>query len=172
MSKNNPERVSGAMVSAEFFEALGVAPQLGRALAKGEDEAGRQRVVILSDQLWRKNFAAAPDIIGASLDLNGEPHAVVGVMPPAFRYPRRDTDAWTPLVIPPRMAQSRGSHGYWTVARLKPGVTLQQAREQLKMIAERLAGQYPDTNSGKSARVEPMQETLVKGLRPGLLILS
>jgi putative ABC transport system permease protein len=172
LSKASPERVSGAMVSAEFFEVLGVAPQLGRAIAKGEDEAGRQRVVVLSDQLWRKNFAAAPDVIGTSIELNSEPHTVIGVMPPAFRYPHRDTEIWTPLVIPPGMARSRGSHGFWTVARLKPGITFAQAREQLKTIAARLAGQYPDTNSEKSARVEPMQETLVKGLRPGLMILS
>jgi putative ABC transport system permease protein len=172
LSQNNPERVSGAMVSAEFFEVLGVAPQLGRSLTRGEDEAGRGRVVVLSDQLWRKSFAASPDVIGAKLELNGEPHTVIGVMPPSFRYPKRDTDVWGPLVIPPQMAQARGNHGYWTVARLKPGVGLQQAREQLKTIATRLAELYPNTNGGKSARVEPMQETLVKGLRPGLLLLS
>ena len=172
LSQNNPDRVSGAAVSAEFFEVLGVAPELGRTLTKGEDEFGRQHVVVLSDQLWRRSFAAAPNIIGASIDLNGKQHTVIGVMPPTFRYPQRDAELWTPLVIPPKMAQKRGAHGYWTVARLKPGVTLTQAREQLKTIAGHLAEQYRDTNSGHSAKVEPMQETLVKNLRPGLMVLS
>lgn len=71
LSKNSPEHVRGASVSAEFFEVLGVVPQLGRTIANGEDEAGRDRVVVLSDQRWRRNFAAAPDIIGTSIELNG-----------------------------------------------------------------------------------------------------
>ncbi|HEY2824468.1 MAG TPA: ADOP family duplicated permease, partial [Gemmatimonadales bacterium] len=167
-----PEHVSGAMVSPAFFGVLGVAPEIGRVVGPGEDVSGGERVVVVSDQLWRRRFGGANSVLGQRLDVNGVPATVIGVMPPTFRYPKRDTDVWAPLVIPPNMAASRGNHGYWTVARLKDGVTLAQARDEMRQIATRLAQEYPGPNEGHSARVEPMQETLVGRLKPGLIVLS
>src|SRR4030095_15521099 len=95
-----PERVSAASVSADFFEVLGVPAQSGRTFFEGEDQLGRQQVVVLSDQLWKRAFGADPKVIGQDLSLNAEKFTVVGIMPPAFRYPSRLTELWVPLVPP------------------------------------------------------------------------
>src|SRR6185437_155197 len=148
-----------------------VAPELGRTLAE-DDASGRAPVAVMSDAFWRRRFAGDRSIIGRTIDVNGKPTVVIGVMPPAFRYPNRDTDMWAPLVIPPDMANSRGAHGYWTVARMRSGVTLATARAQMRQIAARLAAAYPGPNDGHSTRVEAMQDTLVGALRRSLYILS
>jgi len=168
---SDPERVHGADVSAAFFGVLGVAPEVGRAVAN-DDVSGRAPVAVLSDALWRRRFGGDRGIIGRTIDVNGTATLVIGVMPPSFRYPSRDTDMWAPLVIPADMANSRGAHGYWTVARLRPGIALGTARAQMKQIAARLAAAYPGPNEGHSARVEPMQATLVGPLRRSLDVLS
>ena len=167
----DPERVHGADVSAAFFRVLGVAPEMGRALAD-DDITGHAQVAVIGDALWRSRFGADRSVVGRTVDVNGRATLIVGVMPPSFRYPNRDTDMWAPLIISPDMANSRGTHGYWTVARLRPGITLASARAQMKQIAARLAAAYPGPNEGHSARVEGMQETLVGGIERSLYVLS
>jgi putative ABC transport system permease protein len=170
-NQDSPERVAGATVTAEFFAVLGIAPRLGRTIRAGEDQAGNHRVVVLSDSLWRRNFAADEQIIGKSIALNGENFTVIGVMPPGFRYPSRQTELWTPLVPTPNQLQNRGSHFLSTVARLKPGVTVAQAQQQMTVIAERLEQQYPNEQTGRGVLVLQVHETMVRNVRPALLVL-
>src|SRR5215470_3568710 len=99
--QDSPERLQGATVSPNFFEVVGVRPRLGRAFQTGEDEAGRNRVALLSHRLWQRNFGADAGVVGKEISLNGENYTVIGVMPPEYRFPSRSTELWVPLVIPP-----------------------------------------------------------------------
>ncbi len=170
--QDQPERVIGARVSPNLFEVLGVAPQQGRALAEGEDRAGNHRVVVLGHALWQRNFAGDPQAVGRQITLGGESYTVVGVMPESFEFPQfRTAQLWTPLVFPERMAASRGSHAYNALGRLKDGVSLERAREQMTTIARRLEQQYPDAQAGRGIRLIELQEEVVQGVRPALLML-
>jgi putative ABC transport system permease protein len=168
---DSPERISGATVSANFFTAVGVAPQLGRTFQAGEDKAGAGRVVIISDQLWRRNFAADPSIVGREIKVGGEGMTVVGVMPPKFEFPSPLVEMWAPLIFTPTQETSRGNHAFLTVARLRPDVTLGQAIEQMKTIAKRLEDQYPQQQAGRSVLIRPIKEELVQGSRQALWML-
>ncbi|MEP7342879.1 MAG: ABC transporter permease [Acidobacteriota bacterium] len=170
-NKDAPERVRAATVSPEFFDVLGVQPQLGRAIAEGEDQEGKHRVAVLSHQLWQNKFAADREIAGKTISLGGESYTVIGVMPANFRYPSRTTELWVPLVIPQQQAAQRGSHFLLTVARLKSGVTMQQAHDQMNTIARRLEQQYPDNQTGRGVLLIQAQEEMVRGIRPALLVL-
>jgi len=165
-----PERIPAANVSADFFDVLGVPTQSGRAFLEGEDQPGRQNVVVLSEELWKRNFGADPGIIGRSLLLSGEKYTVVGVMPAGFRYPSRLTELWVPLV-PQANQINRGNHWLQVLGRLKPGVTLEQAREQMVAIAARLEQAYPDEQTRRSVRLLPLQEETVRNVRPALLLM-
>ncbi|HYO99377.1 MAG TPA: ABC transporter permease [Pyrinomonadaceae bacterium] len=166
-----PERSAGASVTANFFDVLGVAPKRGRAFVAGEDTAGKNRVVVLSDQLWQRNFGSDPRIVNREVLIGGENYTVVGVMPPGFQFPSRTTELWVPLVFSDQHATSRGTHAFSSVARMKPGVTLEQAQEQMNVIARRLEQQYPDQQTKRGIIVGRLQEEIVKSVRPALLIL-
>jgi putative ABC transport system permease protein len=169
--QDSPERLSGATVSTNFFDVVGVRPRLGRAFQIGEDEAGRNRVALLSHRLWQRAFGGDAGVVGKDVLLNGESYTVVGVMPPEFRFPSRLTEVWVPLVIPPDQVNNRGSHWMFTLARLKPDVGFEQAREQMVTIAKRLEQQYPDSQAGRSVFLIPLQEETVQGIRPALRAL-
>src|SRR5262245_28429709 len=169
--QDSPERLQGATVSPNFFDVVGVRPRLGRAFQIGEDEAGRNRVALLSHRLWQRNFGGDAGVIGKDIPLNGESYTVIGVMPPEFRFPSRLTELWVPLVIPPDQVNNRGSHWMFTLARLKPDVGFEQAREQMVAIAKRLEQQYPDSQAGRSVFLIPLQEETVRNIRPALMAL-
>jgi putative ABC transport system permease protein len=169
--RDQPERVSAATVSANFFAALGVPPMLGRAFQAEDEAPGKNRVVMLSEQLWQQNFGADPQIAGKEITLDGQSYIIIGVMPDGFRFPSRRTALWVPLDIPPNLVESRGSHWVHTLGRLKPGVTFEQAEAQMKTIARRLEQQYPDTQAGRSVRLLPLSEEVVQFVRPALLML-
>ncbi|HEX8178415.1 MAG TPA: ABC transporter permease [Pyrinomonadaceae bacterium] len=170
-SRDQPERAPGAAVTADFFAVFGVPAQLGRTLVAGEDRAGHNRVVLLSDQLWRRNFGADPAVVGRDITIDGENFSVVGVMPPSFQFPSRTTELWTPLVFPERLLNKRGQHNYQTVGRMKPGVTLAQAQEQMSTIARRLEQQYPEDQANRGVTIYQLQEAMVSYVRPALLTL-
>jgi putative ABC transport system permease protein len=170
-SKDTPERVQAATVSPEFFDVLGMQPQLGRTIAEGEDQQGKHRVAVLSHQLWQSKFAGDADIIGKPILLGGENFTVIGVMPASLRYPSRTTDLWVPLVISPQQAASRGSHWLFGLARLKPGVTFQQAQEEMSGIARHIEEQYPDQQTNRGVLLIQAQEEMVRRIRPALLVL-
>ena len=142
-----PVRIRSVFVSANVFSVLKRAPAMGRAFALKEDEPGASAVVVLSDGLWKRSFAADPQIVGKTVELDGEPFTVIGVMPVDFYFPGHLTDAWVPHRIDPAK-MPRGNRSYGGVARLKPGVTLEQARAEMNNIAAQLAVEYPDENKG------------------------
>src|SRR5262249_3310702 len=121
-----PERVFGVTASANFFDVVGLAPQMGRVFREGEDRPGAHRVVVISARLWERSFGADPNIVGKEIALNGENHAVIGVMPAHFRFPSRATEVWAPLVPTPDQIADRTDHAFLALGRLKPGVTFDQ----------------------------------------------
>jgi predicted permease len=167
----DPERIEGRRVSANLFALLGVRPQLGRAFLPEEDRAGGNRVVVMSHALWQRRFGSDANIIGKPLTLNGESHTVVGVMPPGFQFPSRDDELWAPIAFTSQEAASRGRHFLEVIARMKPGVELQQAQAELNTIAARLQQQYPNTNTNVGAAVVSLHEQLVGDIKPALLVL-
>ena len=160
------ERASGARVSANYFRVFGVRPQLGRTFLPEEETLGRDRVIVLSDAYWRRRFAAAPDIIGRQLLLNGWQYTVVGVMPKGFAYPPT-AEAWSPFVADSQ-AMRRGSRFVRGVGRLAAGATITQANAEVNAIAKRLEQTYVGSNTGWRATVRPIREALA-GKAPAIL---
>ena len=144
--RGDPERLTGSLVSGQFFSTLGVGAAVGRALRPDEDQPGRENVVVLSDGFWRRRFGGDRGAIGQTLTLDGIPHQVVGVMPPGFRdYFSRPAELWRPLALTAeQIAGGRTSEWLTLTARLKPGVTLEQARGEMRTLAEQLKRQYPE----------------------------
>ena len=165
-----PEQVFTAMVSADFFRTLGVAPALGRGSAEGEDQ-GVGTVAVLSDGLWRSRYGADPGVIGRTIVLSGQPYTVIGVAPPGFTYPFEPV-AWLPLEYGLGRSAERSSHSYDVVGRLAAGVTLEQARADLARVARELQREYPVDNAGRSVEVVPLAADTVKAARPVLLLLG
>jgi putative ABC transport system permease protein len=170
---NPPERLRVAMMSADVFSALSVQPLLGRTFVSQEDEPGVAPTVILSETLWRSRFAAAADILGRAITLDGINYEVVGVMPDSMRFPTR-VDGWVPLgPFVNGMPHERGNHPNLTgVARLRPSATLRAAQAEMDTIAESLSKQYPDSNSFVGVRLRGLYDVTVGGIRNSLLALS
>jgi predicted permease len=169
-SGGDPEMVLGYDFSADYFKALDAKPQLGRTFLPEEDRPGGPNVAVLSDQLWRRRFAADPAIIGRSINLGQKPFTVVGVMPPAFRYPSK-VEIWTPLALPPSAGSDWKNQYLRVIGRLAPGVSVDQAQSQMNLLAERLAKEHPDTNTGQGVRLQPLPEVIAGDIRLPLLIL-
>ena len=167
--QDQPERIIGANVSSEFFDVLGTPAQLGRTFQKGEDQPGGNRVVVLSDGLWRKNFGADPNLVGRNISIGGENFSVIGIMPPQFKF--FASQMWVPLVFTERQLASRGSHAFNVLGRLKPGNTLEQAREEMTTIGRRLEQQYPNQQKNRTVKLVPLQEDNVRVIRPALFLL-
>ncbi len=132
-----PERIAGVRVTANLPELLGVSPILGRSFRHDEDAPGRNQVVLLGHGLWQRRFGADPGVIGRVVRMNGLPFTVVGVMPPAFRFPR-EAEIWMPMGFTPEDLESRNNHVIWGVGRLKPDVTLRQAQAEMDLLMPRL----------------------------------
>ena len=157
-----PERVFQGLVAANFFDVVGVQPAMGRAFEAGEDQPGREREVILSDKLWRNKFGADAAILGKTIRLDDENHLVTGVMPASFDFPLA-AELWTPMALTADQRASRSSQIVSTVARLKPGRGIEQARSEVAGIGARLQKSYPDTNARRSFQVLPLHRILVDG---------
>jgi putative ABC transport system permease protein len=157
---DEPERVQGAAVSWQLFSMIGIAPALGRDFTAEDDRPGAADVVVLSDELWRRRYNADPAIVGRAVTVNARPCTVIGVLPPRVKFPFLQV-AWVPLA-PLLGAEPRQSRPLEVFARLAPGRTLDQAREDLAGIAARLAGAYPE-NDGWGVRLEPLSEYFVPG---------
>src|ERR1051325_9027985 len=152
LSGRAPEQISGGLVTANFFKVIGLKPQLGRVFTEEEDRVGGPMLAVISDRLWQRVFSRDPNILGQSVSLGNQPYTIIGVMPPQMFSPRT-VDVWFPMMrrTDNVIWQSRDNHpGLFGWARLKPDVTREQASNQLKQIAARLAQQYPDSNSAVS----------------------
>ena len=157
--------------SADYFHVLGVHALLGRTFLAEEEEPGKNHVTVLSYALWKSRFGGDPAVVGRNITLDGAPYAVVGIMPPGFQYPA-STQLWTPLTILPEAANDRAFRYLRIMARLKPGVTEQQAQVEMNTIARRLALQYPKTNRDDDAtRIMSLRQMISGDIRPALLIL-
>ncbi|HVU24024.1 MAG TPA: ABC transporter permease [Opitutus sp.] len=163
------EHVSGANVTAGFFATFGIAPALGRGFTPLEESAAGPRVVVLSHDLWQRRYAADPAALGRTIRLDSEAYTIVGVMPPGFRYPG-NAALWTPVHVT-ASADDRGTRSYDGVARLKPGVSVAQARADLNVVADRLAAAYPLTNALYGVQVEPFIASISAEFRRSVLTL-
>jgi putative ABC transport system permease protein len=168
-----PERVSCASVTRNFFNIVGLPPEIGRTFSEDEDKVGAPPVVVISDRLWRRVFNADPSVLGRSITLHDQNFTVIGVMPPQVTSPQ-DSDVWLSMMRRSNNAvwMQRFIHPMIYVwGKLKPGVTLEQARTEMKGIAARLEKTYPDTNGNETAVVTPLLENLVGKYRTNLGLL-
>jgi putative ABC transport system permease protein len=170
LAADNPERLQGHSVTDGLFRLLGQRPLLGRTFSPGEFNPGNDQVAVLSHGLWLRHFGSTPDIVGRSISLSGKSYTVVGVMPAAFVFPGALSDLWIPHPLTER--GNRGSHYLTVLGRLAPGATLEQARADLALIAQRLAEAYPDTNTNRGVLIRPLREHLVGNLRPTAIVLG
>jgi predicted permease len=166
-----PESVAVVRSQANFFDTMGIQPLAGRLFATGEDAAGRNHVAVLSYGFWKRHFAGPPSAIGRTVQLNGEPYTLIGVMPPGFNFPA-STDLCIPLDMADPLMHNRGSHWASVIGRMKDGVTVEQARADLLAISQRINEQFrtPDDRD-IHALVFPLRETLVGDSRPQLFVL-
>ena len=164
-------RLAGGAVSQGFFQVLGVEPALGRTFTADEDLPGGNRVVLLSDAVWRTRFAADPRILGRTVQLDGEAETVIGVLPASFSFPLlTDSEIFRPLRLDPADAPY-GQIFLLGIGRLKQGVSMQQARLDLSAVAARLAERQPRELVDVGANLTPLREQLTGDLRPALLAL-
>ena len=174
--RGEPERLDARRVSANLFDLLGIQPKLGRTFLPQEDTPGAH-VVILSDGLWQRRFGSDPGVIGQSVNLSGESYTIIGVMPANVALPALPDAAnsheqlWVTIAFTSAEAASRGNHYLEVIARIKPQVTLTQARAEMETIAARLAQQYPSENVRIGSVVTPLHEELVGDIRTALLVL-
>ena len=167
------ERVPTQNVTANIFDLLGLAPNLGRTFTAAEDKPGAPGVAVISHSLWQRHFSASRDVLGKAIVLDNQTYSIIGVMPPGTEILQQSPDVFLPFEPWARtLPDDRSWHpGILPIARLKPSVSLEQARSEITLIADRLAKQYPDTNTNVSSLVEPMQEQIVESVRPALLVL-
>jgi putative ABC transport system permease protein len=164
-----PEALATALVSADFFNVLGVQPMLGRTFVTGDDEPGAPNIVIISEGMWRSRFAADPAMVGRSILLDSQPHTIVGIV---HQLPLRTrTEIWIPLVWTEKDRAVRGNHNHVVIARLKPHVEVQQAQAEMATISRRLEQQYPADDKGWGALVLPLHDDMVGDVRTPLLVL-
>jgi putative ABC transport system permease protein len=166
-----PVQLRGARVSAHFFDIFKIRPALGRTFLPGEDQPGKEQVVVLSHVLWVNQFGADPSIVNRTILLDNLPHTVVGVLPAGSAFDRAFNQLWRPLAFEPSN-MTRNFHWLTSFARLKDGVSLQQAKANMDAIGKRIEQEYPDSNKGWGVIVERYAETLINpDLRTALFVL-
>jgi putative ABC transport system permease protein len=154
---DEPERVYGAAVTADFFAVLGVAPERGRAFLNGEDEPGHNEIVILSHRLWQRRFGADPAALGKTVNIDGKPYTMIGVMDRSAEFPV-PTDLWIPLALSPKEKADRAVNSLHVVARLKDDTSLAAAQSEMTLLGRQLADAYPNTNKERQFQVMPLVE--------------
>ncbi|HEX3742276.1 MAG TPA: ABC transporter permease [Bryobacteraceae bacterium] len=169
-SGGQPERVLALPTEANFFNLLGVKPMLGRTWADGEDQPTKDGVAILAYPLWNGRFAADAHIVGRTIELNSKKYTVIGVMPESFHFPYQ-AQLWIPQDMDAKSLGIRGNHWGNAIGRMKPGVTIQAARADLKTVAGRLEKQYPDSNDHIGAAVTSLRDSMVGNSRSSLFLL-
>ena len=167
-----PVRLFVGAVTTQFFDVLRVNPMLGRGFGPEENVAGKHRVVILGHKLWMTRFGSDRQVVGRTVPLNGIPHEVVGVLPQTFEFPDDTLDMWAPIPLEglPQPLQ-RANHQYFVYARLKAGVSLDQARTDMDRVGKLLEQQYPDVNRGHGAWAASLEDRLKTPIRRSLLLL-
>jgi putative ABC transport system permease protein len=166
-----PIQLHGTRVSASFFDVFTTKPYLGRTFAPDEDQIGKNQVAILSHRIWESQFGSDRSIIGRTISLDNKPYTVIGVLPAGSSFDRGYSDLWTPLAFEPK-DMTRDFHWMGAFARLKPGVSIEQAREGMKPIVERIAHDFPHSNKDWGIAIDPFRQVTVDpDLRNSLLVL-
>jgi len=169
---NEPERIAGALVSGNLFSLLGVNAAMGRTFTIEEEQPGREQVVILSDAFWRRRFGGDPDVIGKTIQLNDKSFTVIGVMPPEFKlsYPKA-TELWTPFTLGPEERANWDEAACKIIARLKPGVTIQQAREAMNQLTQQLETSHRKSTQDLYVQLDPLHKYHFGEMQTPLLLL-
>jgi predicted permease len=165
-----PEAISASPVTAGFFSVLGVDPIHGRVFRPEENNPGQDHEVVLGYKFWQTHYAADPTAVGKTINLDGEPYTIVGVMGSAMNKPTF-AQMWIPKAFTPTEAAVRDNHNFLGVGRLKPGVTLEQAQSEMNTISQRLEQAYPAADKGWGAVLHPLREETVGNARPALLMM-
>jgi predicted permease len=172
---DTPERILGQFVSPSFFKLLGVEAFLGRTFSPDEEQQGKEAVVVMSHGLWQRRFASDRALIERTLNMNGRPYQVIGIAPPGFRDPvQPEAEMWAALSFTDQRLTQRGSHGLLVIARIRPELTLEQARSDMARVSERIvegAPEYPYAKFGYRVLINPLLEEAVGDIRPALLML-
>ena len=167
------ERLPSQNVTANLFHLLGVKPELGRTFSDAEDKPGAPPVALISHSLWERQFSSSPGVLGQSITLDNQSYSIIGVMPRRFEILQQAADVILPFEPWARtLPDDRSWHpGILPIARLKPGVSLEQARSEISVIAKRLEEQYPETNTNVSGLVDPMLDQIVQNVHTALWVL-
>src|SRR5438876_8592164 len=171
--RDKPEVVTGLGLGEGLFELLGVQPLLGRTFLPEEFQPGKERVLVLTDKLWQRRFGGDPNVLGQTVTLSGDGYTIVGVMPPNFQFApfwATRAEMYAPLTLAGRL-NDRSGLSLRIFGRLKAGVTRSLAQADMNTICKRLESAYPDTNTGRTVRVDPLLEKVVGDIRPALLVL-
>jgi len=168
--ESGAERVEGAFVSGSVLSILGVSPLAGRVFLPDEERREHADVVVLSYALWRRRYGGDLAILGRAIQVSGRPHVVAGIMPPSFDFPDR-TQLWVLMSFSPALEQDHTRSGFVAIGRLKPHVTLEDARRDVSAVSRHLESAFPDTNRGWDAEVVSLRDDLVGPLRKPILIL-
>jgi putative ABC transport system permease protein len=167
-----PERIMGGRISVNLLPVLGVAPVVGRNFVPTDIGEGRDRVALLGYGLWKRRFGGDASIVGRTINLNGQSHTVVGVMPADFQYPGREYQIWTPLTIPAaELARREPGYNHMAVARLRRGVSLAQAQREMDTIANALATKVPGTDTQVGVEILPLLEDAFGRVRSALYLV-
>jgi putative ABC transport system permease protein len=166
-----PEKITRALVAPRFLQVWGISPALGRDFAPEEQHFGGPTGVMISDRLWRRRFNAAPDAIGKKLRFGTYSSTVIAILPASFFFPDRDVDLWSSVPVDAPYAQARILTWFTVIGRLKPAVTLDQARANLAAVQAQLGGQFPQTDADLAVGIQPLKEITVAGSRKSLWIL-
>jgi putative ABC transport system permease protein len=163
--EREPERVLRTETTTGMFEMLRVQPSLGRTFTREEEESGQNKVVVISDGLWKRRFGANPNLLGRLIALDGDDYEVVGIMPPGFQNPSpwrtdQQTDIWSPMALKDDRF-GRDSHWLLAMGRIKDGLSIEAAQDEMTTVAKHLEEQYPDTMENQGARLVPVREDLV-----------
>ena len=165
-----PESVQSALVSAEYFSALGIQPFLGRVFTAEEDQPGKDNVILIAHGLWQRRYGSNPQAVGRKIKVNDELRTIIGVMPLGFREPFH-CEIWAPLVANGELATNRRSHLLFAVARLKPGISLNQANAEMQLVSNRIQAQNSGIDPGFTFSAADFQERSAAPLRTPLLVL-
>ncbi len=165
-----PESVGASPVTADFFSVLGVEPIHGRVFRPDENNPGQNHEVILTYKFWQTHYAGDPAAVGKTINLDGDPYTIVGVMGPAMNKPDF-ARMWIPVGLTPAAAAVRNNHNYLAVGRLKPGVTIEQAQAEMNTISQRLEQAYPAEDKGWGVVIHPLRDETVGDIRPALLMM-
>jgi len=165
-----PERIQGFLVTANFFDAIGMKPIMGRNFTAEENQPGQDAVAIITHSLWQRRFGGDPNILNKTITTNSIVRTVIGVMPERFNFPK-GAEVYAPLAMTPELMKSRGSHGYYVIGKLKPGTSMESAQADLDNLTARLEQQFPETNKGWGATAIPILADTVRTYDTALWVM-